>query len=297
MNWVTEWAREEISRVIRRSAYTVEVLSMPQTNNTVQCISENRQNIARWKMSPLSGWISSQTSWYLPVVCSSSFHVVRLLASWEWDSPSSPGSFFLAISQKSHWAENKQRVERWDMKRRTKLMHRSLKTASWCYVFQATSGSGRLFVSVLFSTFFYVWKADILYTVSVLSSSAILMAQLLRGHVYVSELVKWCSKSSSRGVVIYVYFPLIGISIGGGILCTHRAAARGSKTWQSPMRPSPISVFFYVPQLTFHTHTHTPMHTDAHTNTFTAYTFSQTTILIIPDLPQCLVSPFNELPN
>lgn len=57
--------------------------------------------------------------------------------------------FFLAISQKSHWAENKHWVKRWDIKRRKKIMHWSLKTAFRSQVFQATSGSGRLFLSVL----------------------------------------------------------------------------------------------------------------------------------------------------
>lgn len=163
---------------------------------------------------------------------------------------------FLAISQKSHWAENKHsRTMRHEKKKRcTDLWKRSLDVVS----FKHTSGSGRLFVSDLRGrSIFHIWKADI-QCVGKLSSSAVLMAQLLCGRVYISGLVKWGSKSSSRGVVIYVYSSRIGISIG--------AAAREVKDTIKPQEALPYICLF--PQ---------------HTHTYTQTQGSQTIILIIPD--------------
>lgn len=190
-----------------------------------QCISGNTVNRVSWKCTLCPGgspvrplaicwWFCSSTLRDCRPHESEILH--RLLSLF----------FYLAVSQESHWAENKHWAERWDMKRRTKHVHRSLKTAAWSHVFQATSGSGRLFASVL------IIRPETLELIkytkgwNTVYSSAVLVTLLLCGPVFISELVKRCGESSFTllCVVIHVHFPLIGVSIGGGMLCTHRAA-------------------------------------------------------------------------
>lgn len=255
---------------------------MPHTNIVAHL--HQHTELTEVKRSLLCRRVSSQTSWYLLVLLL--FDYVRLLASWEWDSPLSPCLcalfslfFFWPSARKA--AELKTNTELWDEKKNeanvqffeSGFLKSHLSSHMWKRKI--------VFVSVIIirpkpiENMSYM-KGRNTYSAGIELSCC--TAQLLCGHVYSSELVKWCTKSSSRGVVIYVYFPLIGFSLGGGMLCAHRAAGSEVKDTTNPHETLPYICLLLRPSTR-------PPNTHIHTNRFTfrAYAYSQTIILIVPD--------------